>query len=65
MRAIAVGIYLLKGNNRNTRKRWEMCSKLTIKIPERRQWRRSRIFIVNFEHISHIVLVFPLLTLNM
>ena len=27
-----------------------MCSKLTVKIPERRQWRRSGIFIVNFEH---------------
>ena len=41
------------------------CSKLTIKTPERREWRRSRIFIVNFEHISHLVLVFLLLTLNM
>ena len=27
-------------------------------------WRRSGIFIVNFEHISHLVLVFLLLTLN-
>ena len=27
--------------------------------------RRSGIFIVNFEHISHLVLVFLLLTLNM
>ena len=26
--------------------------------------RRSGIFIVNFEHISHLVLVFLLLTLN-
>ena len=26
-------------------------SKLTIKIPGRRQWRRSGIFIVNFEHL--------------
>ena len=33
-----VGIYLLKVNNRNTRRRYEICSKLTIKIPERRQW---------------------------
>ena len=32
---------------------------------ERRQWRRSGIFIVNFEHIPHLVLVFLLLTLNM
>ena len=27
--------------------------------------RRSGVFIVNFEHISHLVLVFLLLTLNM
>ena len=59
------GIYLLKVNNRNTRTRCEICSKLTIKTPERRQWRRSGVFIVNFEHISHLVLVFLMLTLNM
>ena len=28
-------IYLFKFNNRNTRKKCEMCSKLTIKTPER------------------------------
>ena len=28
-------------------------------------WRRSGVFIVNFEHISHLVKVFLLLTLNM
>ena len=39
-------------------------SKLTIKIPKRRQWCRSGIFIVNFEHISHLALVFLLLTLS-
>ena len=39
------------------------CSKIT-KTPERRQWRRSDVFIVNFEHISHLVLVFLLLTLS-
>ena len=38
---------------------------LTIKTPERRQWRRSSVFIVNFELISHLDLVFLLLTLNM
>ena len=54
-------IYLLKVNNRNTREKCEICSKLTIKIPEQRQWRRSGIFIVNFEHISHLFLVFLLL----
>ena len=46
------GIYLLKVNNRNTRTRCEICSKLTIKIPERRQWRLSGVFIFNFEHVS-------------
>ena len=30
------GIYLFKVNNRNTRTRCEICSKLTIKTPERR-----------------------------
>ena len=28
-----------------------MWSKLTIKTPERRRWRRSGVFIVNFENI--------------
>ena len=57
-------IYLLKVNNRNTRTRCEICSKLTINTPESRHWRRSGVFIVNFEHISHLVLVFLLLTWN-
>ena len=42
-----------------------MCSKLTIKTPERRQGRRSGVFVVSFEHISHLFVVFPLLTLSM
>ena len=36
--------------------------KVNIKTPERRQGRRSGVFIVNFEHISLIVLVFLLMT---
>ena len=40
-----------------------MCSSLAITIPERQ--RRSGSFIVNFEDISHVTLVFLLLTLNM
>ena len=52
---ISAGIYLLKVNNRNTRTRCEICSKLTIKTPERHQWCRSGVFVVNFEHISHLV----------
>ena len=59
------GNYMFKVNNRKARTMCEICSELTIKIPERRHWRRSVIFIVNFEHISHLVLVFLLLTLNM
>ena len=39
------GNYMFKVNNRNTRTRYEICPKLTIKIPERRG-RRSGIFIV-------------------
>ena len=62
---LPAGIYLLKINNRNTRARCETCSEFTIKTPERRQWPRSGVFIVNFEHISYLVLVFLLLTLNM
>ena len=64
-------IYLFKVNNRNTRhpaircskvnnKLWtkcEICSKLTIKMPERRKWRQSGVFIINFEHISHLFLM--------
>ena len=46
-------IYLLKVNNRNNRTRCEIYSKLTIKTPERHYWRRSGVFNVNFEHISH------------
>ena len=34
------------------------------KTPERRQWPRSGVFIVNFEHFPHLVLVFLLLTLT-
>ena len=41
-----------------------MLNKLAIKTRERGLWRRSGVFIVNFEHISHLFLVFPFLTLN-
>ena len=57
-------IYLLKVNNKGTRKRCKICSKLTIKTPQICQWLCSGVFVVNFEHISYIFLVFLLLTLN-
>ena len=61
------GIYLLKVNNRNTRTRCQKCSKLTLKIPEQRLVPTASFWylIVNFELISHLVVVFLLLTLNM
>ena len=40
-------------NNRKTRKLCELCSKLAIETPERRQLLFSGVFIVNCEHISH------------
>ena len=54
----SANIYLLKVNNRSRRKWCEICSKLTIKIPEQRHSLRSSVFIVNFEHISHLFNVF-------
>ena len=58
IRSNPAGNNMFKVNNINTRLRCEIRSKLS-------HWRRSGIFIVNFEHISHFVLVFLLLTLNM
>ena len=58
-------IYLFKFSNRSTRKRYEICPKLTIKTL------RSLVlfwclyfFIVHCEHISSLFLVFLLLTSN-
>ena len=59
----SAGIYLIKVNNRNTRIKCEICSRLTIKIPEWRPWRRSLLTLniftpcysvsfVNFEHVN-------------
>ena len=49
---------MVKVNNRNTRARSEICSKLAIKTPERRHQHRFGVFVVNFEHFSHLALVF-------
>ena len=40
------------------------CSKLTIKTPEQRQWRRSGVFIVNLEYIPPLNLVVLLSNLS-
>ena len=40
--------------------RCEICSKLTLKTPKRRHWCRFGVFIVNFEHISHLCSSVPI-----
>ena len=62
---IPPNIYLFKINKRNTRKRYERCSKLAIKTPERHYWHYFGVFIFNFELIPHLFLVFLLLNLSM
>ena len=57
-------IYFFKVNNGNTRTMSEIFSKSTINTLERRHERRSGVFIFHFEQISHIIQVFPFLTLN-
>ena len=54
---LLTGIYSFKVNHRNPRTRCEICSKM-------KERSRSGDFIVNFEHISHLVLVYLLLNLN-
>ena len=51
---------MLNVNNRNIRKRGELCSKLLTLIKAE----SSGVFIANFEHISQLFQVFLLLTLN-
>ena len=41
------------------------CPKLTVEFCVSSYWRRSGVFLISFEHISYLVLVFLLLTLNM
>ena len=58
------GIYLFKVSNGITKTMCEIHSRLRIKIPEWRQWRRSGVFIIDFDEILRIVLVFSLLSLK-
>ena len=55
--AYPANIYFFKVNNKNTRKRYKICSTLTIKTPERRQWRQyftpfSSVSILEFEQVK-------------
>ena len=54
-----MSMYLFKITIGNVRAVREIRPKLTIKKPKRRQWRRSGVFIVKFENISYIILMFP------
>ena len=44
-----------QNNDENTRTMFQIWSKLTIKTPQRRQLRRSNVFLDNSEQISHIL----------
>ena len=61
---ISVGNCMFKTNNGNTKTRCELCSELTKNTPEPLYWHRSGVFIVNFEHNLHLVLVLLLLSLS-
>ena len=53
---ISAGIYFPKDNNGNTRAICEICSKLTIKTPERCHWRSFGVLNSNFEHVLDLFL---------
>ena len=51
---LSANIYLFKVYSRSTRKKCEICSKLTVLTLFGFLWCRSGVFIVNSEHISHL-----------
>ena len=53
----SVSIYLFRVNNRNTRSKYELCSKLTVKTPERR-WRRSSVLLLTPSIVHTLFLYF-------
>ena len=59
----SVNIYLFEVNNKNIRKTYDICSKLTIRTLEWRYRRRSGVSTYFIEHISQLF-VFLLSTLN-
>ena len=46
----------LRRKTETPQKKYEICSKLPIKTPECHHTHPSGVFIVNFEHISHLYL---------
>ena len=50
-------IYLFKGNKRNTRKRCQICSKLTIKAPEQRHLAFLLLTLKKFHAFSSVSIV--------
>ena len=56
--AMPANFYLFKIKNKKIRKSCKICSKFTIKPPERHYWLRSGVFLVNFKQISQLFLVF-------
>ena len=79
LRQFPVGIYLLKVNNESTSAnltKWSNTLQQFVGSSRRIvwvcltilwgwHWRLSGVYIIAFEHISHLVLLFLLLTLNM
>ena len=58
---ISANIYLFKINDRKSRKSCEICSKLTIKTPERRQGFRFGVLLLTLNIFHTVFLVFLLL----
>ena len=58
---ISANIYLFKINDRKSRKSCEICSKLTIKTPERRQGCRFGVLLLTLNIFHTVFLVFLLL----
>ena len=58
---ISANIYLFKISDRKSRKSCEICSKLTIKTPERRQGRRFGVLLLTLNIFHTVFLVFLLL----
>ena len=60
----SAGIFLFKVSSGITKTIREICSELITVTPEWRYWILSGVFFANYEQISHIILLFPLLTIN-